>query len=275
VNYNQSMYESFSDDYDRFVNWENRLGFEMPWLLSQLEALREGSPRPLRILDAACGTGMHAIALAHAGYDVTGVDLSEGMIARARANAQRNGVEVRFEVAGFYKLSPALGLRSSGSNEPFDAVLCLGNSLPHLTSLGYLVMGLVDFAWCMHPGGLLLIQNRNFDAVLERRERVMEPQMHREGDTEWQFLRFYDYLPDGLILFTILTRKRIGGGEWQEQSTSSLLYPQLLGDMLRALAMVKYNDIKAFGSMAGEWFDIHNSANLVVTARVGPQTGGI
>jgi glycine/sarcosine N-methyltransferase len=248
----------------------------MPWLVKQLEALRGDSSKPLRVLDAACGTGMHAIALAQKGYAVTGVDLSEGMIARARANAERSGVEVRFEVAGFYQIAHALGLHpSSVRSEPFDAVLCLGNSLPHLTSLGYLMMALVDFAWCLRQGGLLLIQNRNFDAVLERRERAMEPQMHREGDTEWQFLRSYDYLDNGLIQFTILTRKRTGEGEWQEQSTSSQLYPQRLSDLLKTLAMTKYTNIMAYGSLAGESFDIHDSGNLVMTAFVGPLTAQV
>ena len=30
------MYDLLSRDYDRFVNWPNRLAFEMPFLLKQL-----------------------------------------------------------------------------------------------------------------------------------------------------------------------------------------------------------------------------------------------
>jgi SAM-dependent methyltransferase len=47
-----------------------------------------------RILDIGCGTGRHAIELARRGYNVTGVDLSESQLARAREKAASAGVAV-------------------------------------------------------------------------------------------------------------------------------------------------------------------------------------
>ena len=44
-----------------------------------------GTDRRLRILDLACGTGLHAAHWAKQGHTVTGVDLSETFIAQARA----------------------------------------------------------------------------------------------------------------------------------------------------------------------------------------------
>jgi len=41
----------------------------------------------LRILDLGCGTGRHALRLAAAGANVTAIDFSEGMLARARDRA--------------------------------------------------------------------------------------------------------------------------------------------------------------------------------------------
>ena len=77
------------------------------------------------MLDCACGTGWHAIALAQRGYRVAGSDISAAMIARARENAAREGVTIPFAVAGFQELRAMF-------RERFDAVLCLGNSLPHV-----------------------------------------------------------------------------------------------------------------------------------------------
>jgi ubiquinone/menaquinone biosynthesis C-methylase UbiE len=73
------LYDALSDDYDRFVNWGNRLTYEMPFIG---RILHKADAR--RVLDVACGTGMHAIELARRGYKVVGMDLSAPMIERAR-----------------------------------------------------------------------------------------------------------------------------------------------------------------------------------------------
>lgn len=61
-------------------------------------------PGAWTVLDVGCGPGRYAVALARAGADhVTGVDVSAEMIALARAEVARAGVEDRcsFEVARF------------------------------------------------------------------------------------------------------------------------------------------------------------------------------
>ena len=191
------MYDTFSSDYDRFVNWPARLAAELPWLEQQLQSAPRRSEAAIGVLDAACGTGMHAIALAQKGYAAAGADLSAAMVERARLNATAAGVQARFEAAGFGTLAQTFG------KEAFDAVLCLGNSLPHVLSLAELAAAVEDFAACLRPGGLLIVQNRNFDAVMAKQERWMGPQAHQEGVEERIFVRFYDFDPDGLINFNI------------------------------------------------------------------------
>ena len=51
-------------------------------------------PSPARVLDAGTGTGSLAFVAADLGYEVTGVDLSEGMLERARVKAEERGVDV-------------------------------------------------------------------------------------------------------------------------------------------------------------------------------------
>ena len=251
------MYDSLSSDYDRFVNWQNRLAVELPFILDQLKAIATRS-----VLDAATGTGMHAIALAQLGYQATGVDISRGMIERARVNAASAGTKVKFEVAGFGSLSKTF--------EPhtFDALLCLGNSLPHLLTTDELNTALLDFAACLHPGGLLLIQNRNFDAVMAQHERWMEPQSHSEAEAEWIFQRFYDFDPDGLLTFNMVTLMRPASGVWSQKVVSSRLRPILKDDLIKALYEANFEGITAFGNMAGATFDPYKSGNLVVRAKL-------
>ena len=271
------MYDDFSADYDRFVEWSSRLAVELPFIEQQLQAVGAH-----RVLDAACGTGMHSVALAQQGYAMTGTDLNAGMVERARANAATAapvlsgvaGGEVRFEVAGFGELALALGsstpnTASSGrrSLTGFDGLLCLGNSLPHLLTPADLRTALEDFAACLRPGGLLLIQNRNFDAVLARRERWMEPQACQEGKVECLFLRFYDFEPDGTLTFNLVTLRREASDAWSQQVASTRLRPLLQRDLRAVLAEAGFREIACYGDMQGAPFDPSSSPNLVMTAR--------
>lgn len=249
------MYDEFSNDYDRFVHWPGRLAVEMPFIEAQLRALQA-----TRVLDAACGTGQHALALAQRGYAVVGADLSPKMVERAIANAQAQGAPAHFVAAGFGELQAHVG-------GGFDAVLCLGNSLPHALTPPDLATALADFAACLRPGGLLLIQNRNFDRVLARRERWMDPQAHQEGEREWLFLRFYDFQPDGLLGFNVVILQRQAGGNWTQHSMASRLWPQRQAELLAALAAAEFAHVESYGDLQGTPFRAGSSGNLVLTAR--------
>ena len=50
-----------------------------------------------RLLDVACGAGQIAIPAARAGARVTGVDIAANSIAQARARAQADGLDARFD----------------------------------------------------------------------------------------------------------------------------------------------------------------------------------
>ncbi|MGA9350091.1 MAG: class I SAM-dependent methyltransferase [Anaerolineae bacterium] len=249
------LYDDFSADYDRFVNWQERLAVELPFIEQQLTA--SGARR---ILDAACSTGMHAIALAQRGYEMVGADLSAPMIQRARENAAAAGVEVCFVVAGFGQLTAKVG-------DGFDALLCLGNSLPHVLTAEALRATLVDFAAVLRPGGLLLVQNRNFDAVMAGRARWMAPQAHREGGREWLFIRFYDFNPDSTLTFNIVTLRRDEAGEWTQQIEATTLRPLRHAELSSAITAAGFSDVSCYGDMNGAPFDPETSSNLIVTAR--------
>ena len=290
------LYDALSDDYDRFVNWENRLAYEMPFIERTL-----GEVDACRVLDVACGTGMHAIELARCGYKVVGADPSVPMIRRARGKGSVRDLahgEVRFMVAGFGELAEKLALSpvlreacpepsprarpeqsrrvegpvlspGEGLSGSFDAVLCLGNSLPHALTADDLSDALADFAAVLRPCGLLLIQNRNFDAVLARRKRFMGLEAHREGDREWLFVRFYDFNPDGTITFNMIVLHRDTEGQWSQRVEATELRPLIYSQLIASLTVAGFTDIVCYGDMQGAPFDPDRSPNLVVTARKG------
>jgi len=259
------MYDAISNDYDRFVNWPARLAVETPFIEQQIHRCSlpsQTTGMDYRVLDAACGTGMHALALARLGYQASGADLSRGMIERARLNASSARLEVRFEVAGFGDLAQTFGRLA------FDVLLCLGNSLPHILESAGLTAALADFAACLRPGGLLILQNRNFDSVLARRERWMEPQAYQDGDADWLFLRFYDFDPDGLLSFHMISLHRQRTGAWVQQVTTTRLYPLRQDELTEALNEAGFVNITCYGNMNGTPFDLASSGNLVIIANL-------
>lgn len=96
------------------------------------------------VLDVGCGTGRHAVRLAQAGADVTAVDISEGMLARARAKA--GALPVRFLV---HDLTQPLPLPDA----TFDLVLsCL--VLEHIADVDAF---LAELARVCRPGGAVVL----------------------------------------------------------------------------------------------------------------------
>ena len=84
---------------------------EVDFILKEL-----GLPLRSCILDVGCGTGRHAVELAKRGYQVTGVDISSGMLAEAKRTARQVQVDVAWVHADAAKFTPT---------KKFDAAICL------------------------------------------------------------------------------------------------------------------------------------------------------
>jgi 2-polyprenyl-3-methyl-5-hydroxy-6-metoxy-1,4-benzoquinol methylase len=95
----ESLFENYAHKYDKECFVQGTLG-ECDFI--ELEINRDKSSK---IIDIGCGTGRHAIELTKRGYDVTGVDLSENQIKRAREKAQEAGVTIDFQTQDARNLS--------------------------------------------------------------------------------------------------------------------------------------------------------------------------
>jgi len=74
---------------------------EMPWFYARLDRDVEKALAELRIargpaLDIGSGPGTQAIELARLGFKVTGIDVSEAAVEKARSRASDQGVKVEF-----------------------------------------------------------------------------------------------------------------------------------------------------------------------------------
>lgn len=57
-----------------------------------------GFNKKLRVLDIGCGTGRHTIELTKRGYNVTGIDLSESLLKRAKEKALQQDLQIDFRL---------------------------------------------------------------------------------------------------------------------------------------------------------------------------------
>ena len=97
-----------------------------------------------RVLDAGCGTGQFAIALATLGCVVTAEDISPAMIDRAAAHARDRDVEIEFRVGNIGKLADEAAT--------YDAV----HARVVLQFVPDVVTTLREFRRVLKPGGRLL-----------------------------------------------------------------------------------------------------------------------
>ncbi len=254
-----TFYDALAPLFDVMTDWGARLGAEGPFLAAILAEV--GAKR---VLDAACGSGGHALWLAHQGFTVIGADASPGMIALARQKAAATGLDVPFVVAGLDDLQPANLDPATG----FDAVLCLGNSLPHLLSQDDLVAGLRGMAGVLRPGGVVVLQNLNYDLRWQRQPRWFAAQGGVLDGQEVLVWRFADYDAPAMRIAFHIALFRKSGVDWAVEVHTTPQRPLFRADLEAALAEAGFAAVRAYGRMAlpDEAFDAGRSGDLVIAA---------
>ncbi|SHF02598.1 Methyltransferase domain-containing protein [Mariniphaga anaerophila] len=87
----ESLFENYAKKYDQ-ENFTQGTTGECDFLEQEFEFNKS-----LKILDVGCGTGRHSIELTKRGYSVTGIDLSESQLARAKEKAAQQGFSIDFQ----------------------------------------------------------------------------------------------------------------------------------------------------------------------------------
>ncbi|MBR1822370.1 MAG: class I SAM-dependent methyltransferase [Clostridia bacterium] len=136
-------YEAFADVYDALmddVDYDAWADYYMA-LIGRMGA----SPRTL--CDCACGTGSMSVRFADRGVRVTGVDLSEEMLARAQEKARRAGVQVMFACQDMCALALP---------RPVDALVCACDGVNYLLNDARLTEFFQRARATIRPGGALV-----------------------------------------------------------------------------------------------------------------------
>ncbi len=126
--------------------------------IEEVLMLRDLLPEaPADLLDVACGSGRHSLALALVGYSVTGLDASVTLLDKARKAADLSGVAAEF-VEADVRMIPYV--------ECFDAAINMFTSFGYFTDDAENQQVLDGIARALKPGGRLVMDLAHRDRVL-------------------------------------------------------------------------------------------------------------
>ena len=143
----RKMFDGIAPSYDR-LNHLMSLGVDRRWRRRALREIVDGTAQ--QVLDVACGTGDSTIAVARAaapGSLVTGVDISEGMMALVAEKAEKAGVADRI------RLAVADGEDLPFPDASFDRVTCAFG----IRNFEHKEQGLREFHRVLKPGGRAVV----------------------------------------------------------------------------------------------------------------------
>jgi glycine/sarcosine N-methyltransferase len=175
--------------------------------LARHRSLFDSLSASARILDCACGIGSAAIGLARCGYQVTASDASGSMVTEAERRARAAAVDIRFVTCQWEDLPGQF-------QDPFDLVLCIGNSISHTPNRCVILRALAAMRAVLKSDGALLVDSRNWEKMRREQVRVTLPDSVVERDgMQCMPLRLWDHqidwnAPHRLELFLIFEQEK-------------------------------------------------------------------
>jgi SAM-dependent methyltransferase len=210
-----------------------------------------GHPDGGEILDLACGGGRHSIPLAQAGYRVLGVDLSEDMLAHARA-AAGDGLPIEWRRGDMREL-PWSGR--------FNGALCFGNSFGYFDRAATREM-VAALSRALRPGAAFALES---GIAAESLLPNLQPGRRMEvGDIVLQSSATYDVTESRLDVEYSFLR----GGERETATAHSWVYT--VGELRQLLSEHGFAVESLHSGPNGEPYHLGAPRLLLVARKAGP-----
>jgi len=249
------FFEQLSESYDQLISWPTRIGTEGMFFKKLVNDNKLKSS-----LDVACSTGFHVIMLRRLGLDAVGIDASPKMIEKARTNSITCGVTVEYILGDFTNMSKRF-------SEGFDLITCLGDTVAHLKSAQDLRKLFQEVYKSLNPGGLFVIQSRNYDFITKHHARFTPPTGARNGTEETLFFRLLDFNPKSLNLS--IAKFRWHENRWESSVHTTEIYPHLKREIESILKSVGFSKSEAYRNYNFEDYDPNGSDLILIAQKKG------
>ena len=248
-----------ADWYDRSINWDARLGRELPVLVEIF-----GPPGKGGLVDAGCGTGRHAIALAKRGYRTIGVASSEEMLIVARRLCEVGAPQnpPSFVHARYDQMFDKVG----GGH---DGVFCLGNALAASGTRDAVLQAVASFSQCPREGGRMFLQVLNFAVMRQEDPCVRGPRVAVVDGCEYISFRHFHFADDQVQVSNVTLWR---DDTWRKHIRSGRLFPLALSDLSAVCETADLRIDAVWGSYARDAFDVGQSVDLILVATRLPQS---
>ncbi|MFP4502788.1 MAG: class I SAM-dependent methyltransferase [Candidatus Hydrogenedentota bacterium] len=231
--------------YDALANSPGRLEREGRMLLRSLQ----NAPGN-RVLDLACGTGLHAQFFAGHGAQVTAIDRSESMIAWARTH--RAHPSIRY----------AVGDMRAPEGGPYDLVVCLGNALALLDSPEDRDRMFRRVAGALAPRGRFLVQMVNYAASGSGEPAQRVARMEVDGAN---VVAVKNLVPEGSrTLLALVFFVAHAPGEYTTHSDTAVLRHWSEGDLMHAAEQAGLARSWAVGDFGGVPYEEAGASDLII-----------
>lgn len=194
------------------------------------------------ILDVGAATGNLTTYLSSQGYEVTAIDLSERLIAKAA----EKGITVQ-----------QLNMLAIDELPMFDNIVCIGNTLPHLDSKTSVQLFLQKAYRQLTQGGKLVLQLVNFQKYFAQQQGDYLGNLPLIENDKVKFERYYYLNEEGKIRFKTILDDTIKNEE--------LLQPIFADQLTEWLTQIGFQAINLYGNFKKDPFDKEKSMALIIT----------
>jgi SAM-dependent methyltransferase len=194
------------------------------------------------------------------GLDASGIDASPKMIQKARTNSVTCGVTVEYILGDYMNMSKRF-------SEGFDLITCLGDTVAHVKSGQDLRKLFQEVYKSLNPGGLFVIQARNYDFILKHGARFTPPTGSRNGTEETLFFRLLDFNPKTLNLS--IAKFRWHENRWESSVYTTEIHPYLKKELESALKSVGFAKLDSYRNYNFEDYDPNGSDVILIAQKKG------